>query len=416
MLILNPTIDSEPDVAVATITHRVPDDMLTEIFLHYVERDVFAPQPTWVDVNNAWVLARVCRRWRDVALSSPRLWCCILGWLDKINKLARFKRILIITLRRAKCVPLSIRLEGPHIHRALDQLLAVGPQWKEVALVQPTEVLLRGLAKEGLIFSSLKKLQVTSSGQFLAKGLFHVDLRQSMPSLEHLIWDVDSGLYPWELQLPWSQLRTCVIRGVRSTDFLYILSLLAAGTHVSAVNVRDVDAVATRTEIASLSIDSATFRRPILLHLVAPALRKLVVNHRNDGEAESHWKQIISLLNNSGCPVTHLRIQSSMGPTLKTQQLLNIIKFPRGQDLVRLDVYYTTDLPALLRTLANKDEWVPNLRTLALVGVGEDVMAILADRNPVVRILEFSEWEWDFPEEPVVGGLDVVVFRRPYFV
>ncbi|KAJ7649616.1 hypothetical protein FB45DRAFT_1017093 [Roridomyces roridus] len=103
---------------------------------------------------------------------------------------------------------------------------------------------------------------------------------------------------------------------------------------------------------------------------------------------------------------------------MNTEHLLEIIKSHRGQHLIRLEIYYISESDPLhfLRTLANKDEWVPSLQTLALVGVAEvDVVNILAERNPIVRILDFPELKWDFPEKNLEDVLDVVILRRPYF-
>ncbi|KAJ7603728.1 hypothetical protein FB45DRAFT_1013890 [Roridomyces roridus] len=380
--------------------------------------------------NDAWVLARVCRRWRNVALNSPQLWSRIVLWVPgpnlKTERLLGLQRTLKIFLDRARCAPLCIRFQGSHILDVLDQLLPLASQWKEIELFELRDPFLSTLVKAGVQFTSLETLEIVSWAELLegTDGTSTVDLRQSMPSLKHFVWDVQDWRTLRKLLLPWSQLRTCSIQCLRSIDFLWILSLLSADTHISFVDANDAfyrhgasnSDELTTSNIASLSICSGTFGAPVLQQLVAPRLQKLVVSHRNNGKAESHWNHTISFLNDGGFHLKHLRLQSSLGPTMKTEHLLEIIKSPRGHDLMRLDLYYISDPLHFLRTLANKDEWVPNLRTLALVGVAEvDVVNILAERNPIVRILDFPEWEWDFPEKIVENGLDVVILHRPYF-
>ncbi|KAJ7649818.1 hypothetical protein FB45DRAFT_718963, partial [Roridomyces roridus] len=47
-----------------------PNELLAEIFLRCVDyRSYFDPL-----TNGPWIVARVCRRWRNVALSCPGLW------------------------------------------------------------------------------------------------------------------------------------------------------------------------------------------------------------------------------------------------------------------------------------------------------------------------------------------------------
>ncbi|KAJ7649907.1 hypothetical protein FB45DRAFT_731167, partial [Roridomyces roridus] len=54
----------------SVVSRRLPNEMLSEIFLHCVDAAA-----TFDPVHNgAWVLARVCRRWRSVALTTSELW------------------------------------------------------------------------------------------------------------------------------------------------------------------------------------------------------------------------------------------------------------------------------------------------------------------------------------------------------
>ncbi|KAF9054555.1 hypothetical protein BJ165DRAFT_1312010, partial [Panaeolus papilionaceus] len=57
----------------------VPDDVLREIFTRTMQ---FGPEGTIASHRErhapSTILTRVCQRWREVALSTPALWCKIL--------------------------------------------------------------------------------------------------------------------------------------------------------------------------------------------------------------------------------------------------------------------------------------------------------------------------------------------------
>ncbi|KAJ7649859.1 hypothetical protein FB45DRAFT_818961, partial [Roridomyces roridus] len=52
------------------LLRRLPNELLSEIFLRCVDDKA----PFNAAQNANWIVARVCSRWRGVALSSPNLW------------------------------------------------------------------------------------------------------------------------------------------------------------------------------------------------------------------------------------------------------------------------------------------------------------------------------------------------------
>ncbi|KAJ7755496.1 hypothetical protein B0H16DRAFT_1247067, partial [Mycena metata] len=49
---------------VLALIRTLPSEILSEIFLQYVKHRQ----------AGTWLIARVCRSWRETAISSPRLW------------------------------------------------------------------------------------------------------------------------------------------------------------------------------------------------------------------------------------------------------------------------------------------------------------------------------------------------------
>lgn len=92
--------------------HRLPDDVLLEIFLAYQEvakgQDVFTHMPDWRRCY-AWVegLTRVCRRWRILALNFAWLWTEI-----GINGVG--PDVVSLFLQRSRELPLNILMKYPH--------------------------------------------------------------------------------------------------------------------------------------------------------------------------------------------------------------------------------------------------------------------------------------------------------------
>ncbi|KAF9054563.1 hypothetical protein BJ165DRAFT_1399758 [Panaeolus papilionaceus] len=126
--------------AILSPIRAVSDDVLREIFTQAVERDKDDSfhSPKQRDVPPV-LLAHVCQRWRDVALSTPRLWCKILLTLPPllvtgnssnvrtlgINGIPRQCHLLVQEaermdqwLKRAGALPLSISIHqgslSPH--------------------------------------------------------------------------------------------------------------------------------------------------------------------------------------------------------------------------------------------------------------------------------------------------------------
>ncbi|KAJ7186469.1 hypothetical protein C8R46DRAFT_880640, partial [Mycena filopes] len=92
---------------------RLPPEIATEIFLHFLPpllemHQLFDPEPTPL------LLCRICRHWRQIALSTPRLWRAISLMLIPSTeaRAARVLNLLQLWLARSGRYPLSISLWG----------------------------------------------------------------------------------------------------------------------------------------------------------------------------------------------------------------------------------------------------------------------------------------------------------------
>ncbi|KAK0460410.1 uncharacterized protein EV420DRAFT_1216134, partial [Desarmillaria tabescens] len=61
---------------------RLPTDVLRETFLACVESPVQCLFSNFIVdsmdlLQGPWAVSHVCRRWRDIAINTARLWCCM---------------------------------------------------------------------------------------------------------------------------------------------------------------------------------------------------------------------------------------------------------------------------------------------------------------------------------------------------
>lgn len=93
--------------ALMSPARRIPPEVLGEVFYRCLPKTPFiVPR----DVESPMVLTRVCRHWRAVALSNPRLWSSVSVCLEKIVRDTSYRHGCEAWLARARSVSLSIRV------------------------------------------------------------------------------------------------------------------------------------------------------------------------------------------------------------------------------------------------------------------------------------------------------------------
>ncbi|KAJ7755487.1 hypothetical protein B0H16DRAFT_1253049, partial [Mycena metata] len=84
---------------------RLPNELLSEIFSHCVERDPYEWDPT---TNVEWILVQVSRAWRAVSISMPQMWNRISISNASAPKNMDLKAALSLQLERSAHLPLAI--------------------------------------------------------------------------------------------------------------------------------------------------------------------------------------------------------------------------------------------------------------------------------------------------------------------
>ncbi|KAJ7639238.1 hypothetical protein FB45DRAFT_787928 [Roridomyces roridus] len=419
--------------AILAPIRRVPNEILAEFFAYCVD----VSEPLDPKKGEAWVVSRVCCRWRAVAIACPELWSHFVFPKEPIKHL---QDSIHVQLERAPYPsPLSIRVQGAYeVPRdVMDLLFAAHARWEELVLRNNRDLVKFVRRAHNTQFPRLKKLEINDDlssrlldGQDPAATF---DIVQSFPALTNLYVDARNELLPTQLDLPWSQLQHCTLWCFLTADVLRILPLLPPCASVVIRAIHDADApqasqmAVSKVMISTLEFDNCERRLTTTLLAVfrAPSLRKFVFRHNHWSRAAAAPIEVANFLTRSGCALEHWRVE---GAPLSDAGVLGILK--RGHDtrwmneLIRLDVHRITDklrelLKALGRETGEGKVLVPNLRTLAVRGSSElegvDVLGLLKSRNPTLRRLPFERWQWEFPDSESGDGLearlDVVILE-----
>ena len=166
--------------ALLSSVRRLPPELLAEIFELCLPKDYHEK-----GAHQAVMLpSHVCRHWRSVALSIPKLWSKIV--LDVSDRMVESRTALVTAwLSRSGESSLSITLDGINVRPILDVILLHRDRWQHIDLCIPSETLLC-FEQASNHFDRLETLQIGSR-------LFHVEtfhpprrIFESAPKLQTL--------------------------------------------------------------------------------------------------------------------------------------------------------------------------------------------------------------------------------------
>ncbi|KAG1897119.1 uncharacterized protein F5891DRAFT_1280251 [Suillus fuscotomentosus] len=100
---------------------RFPTEILSQIFNHCLPDYIYFLSPSSLPVQAPILLTRICRRWREVAVNTPGLWCRLYVQADD-KKLLKAPFCYDLWLKRSRGHPLSLEL-GYHYSTKLPSLL-----------------------------------------------------------------------------------------------------------------------------------------------------------------------------------------------------------------------------------------------------------------------------------------------------
>ncbi|KAF7375523.1 F-box domain-containing protein [Mycena sanguinolenta] len=247
-----------------------------------------------------WVLAQVCRRWRQIALSTPHLWQSLF-FRDGEAPI----ELLHLWLSRSGRLPLKLDLASVDPSRAaslMETSLLHCHRWQDVKFGLPSGSF-SGLDLRGV---SLPLLHSISLHSVLWTGEPIVDIFAitDAPSLRH----VDVSVLPHvTFNVPWAPLTTLTL--LHRIPLTQCMSLLEECRNLVNLTVSTIGPAATHITHTSLEILTCDLGEAcVLQHLTLPHLLRLTVTRVD--KAGWYASVFSAFINRSACPLQFLTVQS----------------------------------------------------------------------------------------------------------
>jgi hypothetical protein len=120
----------------------LPNEIVSDIFMHFLP--AFPQYPPLTGLLSPTLLTHICRKWREIALSTPALWSAIgISYHDGIQvPLKQKAHILDLWLNRSRCCPLSLQFGGGSprldITQVLKTVIPRRARWEHLDLYLPS--------------------------------------------------------------------------------------------------------------------------------------------------------------------------------------------------------------------------------------------------------------------------------------
>ncbi|KAJ7718230.1 hypothetical protein B0H16DRAFT_1797630 [Mycena metata] len=358
---------------------RLPEEILLEIF-----QRTFTPLENLHPPCNApWLVSQVCRRWRAVALASPRLWRHFVFPTGKAARPLFVANNFPAQVERVRGGPVSIRVEGKPPREILTSLLQISSQWENISL-DISSFLSPQLSDH--VFSALTTLCLFHQGSGPTTDVSRTDV---LPALEQLVLSLYNHGLPRGLRslIPWSQLRDCHLSDLDSLDFLWIAARLPQDANLVVDAGYDKDESLPSTSpptslIRSLTLNQCyrSFLADVLDVLSVPALDTFFLRGSRGAfikDGVGLGARVARFLDRSACTLTHLEFTADV----EEHDLVHLLKSPHVRSVIDLKIGHMWPTPPVLAALAEGP--LPNLRRLTLGGFLDEslVMEALARHN-----------------------------------
>ncbi|KAJ7202652.1 hypothetical protein GGX14DRAFT_463158 [Mycena pura] len=300
---------------------EIPPEILSEIFERFVP--AYPEWPPLSGILSPLLLCRICRYWREIAMSTPTLWAAIDLSIDNQAEEQQLE-LLDLWLSRSGSCPLSLSIEvtvrgspdtmpHPSLSQLLPTIIRHCERWVHIKLVVP-------LALLHLIRGNMPLLQD------LAFGPTHLPPDDAPPPVT--IFDMAPQLtkvvlqdcfVPQAIRLPWAQIThlegLCLYEG----ECVHILNLAVNLVHCTLCIVCGTEyspppTIITLPHLRDFFLvvrDDETDLRKVLNHLALPALDTLHVVEPFLGQDEppdTRLDVLKNLFSRSECVVRELRV------------------------------------------------------------------------------------------------------------
>jgi F-box-like len=315
---------------------RLPYDILSDIFILSIPDNL---QEGWRYTTRSFQCSvmlpgSICRHWRDVAISTPRLWSSISLQLNRSTVDAHVN-LTQMWLSRSGQHPLSLQLDGRWygfddplaIHPVLDVVNRHAERWQHIdfemsyAMWKHTRPAKYRLIRLHTLLVSDLYLQ--------PQWTTPIDTFEVAPQLTSLTMGFNTSSYV--LAAPWTQISTLVSQGPSLNEFYKALqgapNLIECGVYIDRYG-GGLDPSYTTIQHVHLQILKVDARHrndsgPLFDRLSLPALRYF---DYNQAFTPTCWpqRQFVSLISRSGCSLEKLVLHFQHG--LRDDDLIECLR------------------------------------------------------------------------------------------
>ena len=343
---------------------RLPAEILAKIFVLCMNYDTSSFDP----MQSPLLVGRVCRGWRQVALSTQKLWSSI-----TVTNYRSSSKMVKLWMSRAISAPLTIHLDSTYrsageIESAIAVLVQYCDRWQHLDMnfYRTPPSCLTSIRRN---LPLLESLRIRSSTAF-------VNIFEVAPHLHTL--SLDSWTSRIRLKVPWSQLTELETEVSCSTDGLYTLKLMPNLVKCTMHKSNNSGSVLPHN-ITILTLSHLRFFcllsiRPdnIFNHLHLPTISALRIRYQDKWQtSDTRWysrQPFISLL--SSHTLRKLEIEDGLSKYEDSTHIAHFLQAMPALEELHLrgldSRWVTADLLHLLTRRANTDVLVPALETLEI--------------------------------------------------
>jgi len=392
--------DEDGRLQFTPFTRRIrtfPTELLAEIFTLCVPDDDFVA----ADPDEApLVLCGVCHRWREVSLTTPKLWSSLYVDLDWAGRSEGYIDLCETWLDRAGRSPLSLFLHATdvytvpfgdtpiHIGSLLQTIHGLSRRWQNIVVhLEPADVDMWEALFFGAKYPRLEKLTIHEYNPYT----IHPDFPSfyDAPRLREIVAPIDEDALSVE-RFPWEQITTFRSREITLSSCLEILddaSDLVNGTfEVRGGRLGDHPSIISQIHLQSLILTEEPMI--VLDRLTAPVLTNLTLrfpSYRDSLGGENAVSSFLSFVSRSSLRLRSLAL-SFMPAT--AENLIECLKAVPSLMHLKLEPPRAVDVNTLVAQLTGDSDFLPELESLHMFCTDRH------SRQPQV-VARMLRWRWD---------------------
>ncbi|KAJ7818137.1 hypothetical protein B0H13DRAFT_2682936 [Mycena leptocephala] len=188
----------------------LPNEIVSDIFMHFLPD--YPPFPPLTGLLSPTLLTRICRKWREIALSTPTLWSAITSYNDGIP-VKQKAHLFELWLKSSRPRPLSLQILGMDAAEILATVMPHRARWEHLVFFLP-------LSSLPVIDGPMPLLRHLNLSFFDAADATEVFAFCDAPLLRSVILE---DVAVTSIMLPWAQLTSLTLLSVAPWECVPIL-------------------------------------------------------------------------------------------------------------------------------------------------------------------------------------------------